>query len=352
MANITNLPVTGQIKTGGEKVIALNQQNIDLLKKGYANDPSIVAANNAVSNKDLLSQSFAAPTIENTVSAPKVDVEQAEVAPVAEQAVVNPAVTADAVAPAENPVQISAIPTVQNSTSIENDPVNMNMTAPSVEETKTEDATLDPLSGLESLIPNTNLNVTPLAEEKVEVASNNTEIAMPTIEEPKAEEKKEETADIISPFQVSSAPNIFDQASAPQTVGETKEEINSVEQVQAAEPQLNPTNIFTAPEQQVSNVENKEIKNEPVANNTELSNDILQAEIALEKEAADLYDKLAQNTRKKIELLEQKKKTTNNVVEQNINKEPSASILFNPNGTLNDNKVFEEIEGNPLKLVA
>lgn len=347
MANITNLPVTGPMKTGGEKVIALNQQNIDLLKKGYANDPSVVAANNAVSNKDLLTQSFAAPTIENAEPTPQVNVVEAP-----KSEIETPAAVENVAAPIENPVQISAIPTIQSSTSIENDPVNMNMNG-NPEETKVNDsATLDPLSGLESLIPNTNLNVTPLAEEKVEVASNNTEIAMPTIEEPKAEEKKEETADIISPFQVSSAPNIFDQASAPQTVGETKEEINSVEQVQAAEPQLNPANIFTAPEQQVSNVENKEIKNESVANNAELSNDILQAEIALEKEAADLYDKLAQNTRKKIELLEQKKKTTNNVVEQNINKEPSASILFNPNGTLNDNKVFEEIEGNPLKLVA
>lgn len=346
MANITNLPVTGQIKIGGEKVIALNQQNIDLLKKGYANDPSVVAANNAVSNKDLLSQSFAAPTMENAELAPQVEAVQAP-----ESVIEAPTTVENVVAPVENPVQISAIPTIQSSTSIENDPVNMNMTATPIEENKTEDTTLDPLSGLESLIPNTNLNVTPIEEPKAEIASNNTEIAMPTIEAPTTEEKKEETNDVISPFQVSSAPNIFDQASVPQAVSEMKEETNNIKQEQTIEPQVNPTNIFTAPEQNVSN-EIKEVKQEGNVNNIELSNDILQAEIALEKEAADLYDKLAQNTRKKIELLEQKKKTTNNVVEPNINKEPSASILFNPNGTLNDNKVFEEIEGNPLKLVA
>lgn len=343
MANITNLPVTGPMKTGGEKVIALNQQNIDLLKKGYANDPSVVAANNAVSNKDLLTQSFAAPTIENAEPTPQVNVVEAP-----KSEIETPAAVENVAAPIENPVQISAIPTIQSSTSIENDPVNMNMNG-NPEEIKVNDsATLDPLSGLESLIPNTNLNVTPIEEPKAEISSNNTEIAMPTIEAPIEENKKEETND-ISPFKVSDAPNIFDQA-APAAPLETKEEAKVQEP--KVEVNVNPANIFTAPEQQVSNVENKEIKNEPVANNTELSNDILQAEIALEKEAADLYDKLAQNTRKKIELLEQKKKTTNNVVEQNINKEPSASILFNPNGTLNDNKVFEEIEGNPLKLVA
>ena len=343
MANITNLPVTGPMKTGGEKVIALNQQNIDLLKKGYANDPSVVAANNAVSNKDLLTQSFAAPTIENAEPTPQVNVVEAP-----KSEIETPAAVENVAAPIENPVQISAIPTIQSSTSIENDPVNMNMNG-NPEEIKVNDsATLDPLSGLENLIPNTNLNVTPIEEPKAEISSNNTEIAMPTIEAPIEENKKEETND-ISPFKVSDAPNIFDQA-APAAPLETKEEAKAQEP--KVEVNVNPANIFTAPEQQVSNVENKEIKNEPVANNTELSNDILQAEIALEKEAADLYDKLAQNTRKKIELLEQKKKTTNNVVEQNINKEPSASILFNPNGTLNDNKVFEEIEGNPLKLVA
>ena len=52
------------------------------------------------------------------------------------------------------------------------------------------------------------------------------------------------------------------------------------------------------------------------------------------------------------ELLEQKAKTTNNVVELNPNNEQSASELFNPNGTLNDNKVLEQPEGNTLRLVA
>lgn len=339
MANITKLPVTGKIKTGGEKVIALNQQNIDLLKKGYTEDPAIKAANTAVSNKDLLSQSFGAPAGDVAV------------APVQGEVVTNASEAEKTVSAESNsqPVQISAIPTNQNTTSLENDPVNMNMNSNITEEKKEDNATLDPLSGLESLIPNTNLNVTPIEGEKVEVAPKDEVIAMPTIEASGTEEKKEETAE-VSPFKVTNAPNIFDQTTTSEASTEPKNEVKVEEP--KVEVNVNPTNIFTAPEQQVSNEENKEIKMESVSNNAELSNDILQAEIALEKEAAELYDKLAQNTRKKIELLEQKKKTTNNVVEQNTVTEPSASILFNPNGTLNDNKVFEEIEGNPLKLVA
>ena len=365
MANITHLPVTGQIKTGGEKVIALNQQNIDLLKKGYSNDPAVIAANSAVSNKDLLSQSFATPALDVAVepavveAAPAIEVvpTQTETAPVVETAVSN---SNEIV---ENPVQITGIPTVQNTVNLESNPVNMSMEPVAAEENNT----MDPLSGLDNLIPNTTLNVTPIAAEIASTENNANPIMesaneAPVIDVTNSEVKKEESA-MESPFQVTSAPNIFDQPIAP--VEEKKEEVVAEKTDETVDNNVNldPLNIFAMPQTnannevtptiEVSNEENKEIKTESVANNIELTNDILQAEIALEKEAADLYDKLAQNSRKKIELLEQKRKTTtNNVIELNTNLEPSASELFNSNGTLNDNKVLEEAEGAALKLVA
>jgi len=336
MANITFLPVQGTINLSGEKVIALNQTNIDLLKKGYNNDPKIANIANAVSNKDVLAQSFG--TIEPTsVEIP--------VTPTIESATVE---TTPAVE--ETPIQLTNIPPVQNIQNLESNPVNLNMTQPeipTIEPINIEnnipnpidlsiDGSLDPLKDLQGIIPNTNLNLSPLEEvstdnkpEQINIEETPTVIPQPLA--PETNNIQENNA--VSPFQVTSAPNIFDQPISPINLEIGEKETKPIENNTPEVSNIEFSNInipdFTA--------NTNQIKTNEVIETTSITNDNISLELAIEKENAELFERLANNCRKKIELLESQLKKTN-PLENNI---PSASELFTPNGILDDNKVLD-----------
>ena len=98
----------------------------------------------------------------------------------------------------------------------------------------------------------------------------------------------------------------------------------------------------------------------PVEENTteeissNLDDDIYQAEIAIEKEGIELLEKYIDNRKKKIEVLEQKRKKDSKVVEFKQQQEqqmgPSASELFDSNGTLDENKVLEKLPESIMGL--
>lgn len=336
MNNIIFFPVQDKVKVKADKSLALNESYVQSAKKCYENDATIVAANTAVSNKDLLSQSFG-----GTQEQPGINMKAQE-----------------------TPVQLTNIGIVQNAESIEKNPVNMSMDTVPVEtnvnneqaNTQQEvvgttgmDTTMDPLSGLENLIPNTGLNITPLeetsvdnSETKEELPQATNDIGIPQIAQA-ATTQTETTAPVLeSPYQVSSAPNIFDQLIPSPMEMSTNNTENKVEDTAPVTEETN--NNLTSP---IVEQEDKQKEENAV------SDDILLAEITLEKECSELYFKLAENRRKKADLLESKRKTSGKVIELNpTNNEPSAAELFNSNGTLNDNKVLELDTGIGLNKAA
>jgi len=220
MANITFLPTQGTINLAGEKVIALNQANIDLLKRGYSTDPMIANTNNAVSNKDLLAQSFA-PIEPLTISSEPIAPNQSSGEPTLNQIETTPIENVQNSIPPveEKPIQLTSIPTFQ-STNLESNPATLSMEPIEGQTSNPIDlsitGSLDPLQDLQGIIPNTSLNVTPLEDlnisAPVETNPNAPENVVLSTNQP--EELKNEikdNSDVFSPFQISSAPNIFDQ---------------------------------------------------------------------------------------------------------------------------------------------
>jgi len=337
MANITYLPIRGTIKIGLEKVIAFNTQNKESIKNAYTNDPTIVSTSTAVSNKDLLSQSFNIPSIETTTT-PEIPLQTEK---------------KEETQPIENTVSLIGIPTTQNSQKLEDNPVNMNMetnitpleTPMDSPITNINEVTMDPLNGLQDVIPNTGLNIDPLPE-------SNENISLETIPNPLENISNIAIPDLnivennvltpASDFQVSSAPNIFDQ---PLDLGISQNEINLTDKTNLPENNESFSNIIIPgqePKTEEITAEKENTTNSTVIENISgpISDNSLLEEIEIEKENAELFEKLAKNSRKKAELLE---KRINEETQNNNESGPSASDLFNSNGTLNDNVVLDKM---------
>ena len=349
--NITFLPVQGNIKINPEKTLALNVEYPKSAKEVYNNDPVISASKAAISNKDLLSQSFGTqPPIETmqTGTTPSAPVET----------------------PVETPVQITDISKLQGTTSIENNPANLSMEATSsvnddlsvlginpatpkmpetitessgvVEEQKDSNNSMNPLTGLESLIPDTNLNVTPLAAETASEVNKSSEIVNSVASDFNVNPginyfdlPREET---LTPTQATTDLNIANTSSTITPITEEKTEAPATDFLGMDLPKdLNPVEENTT---------------EEISSN--LDDDIYQAEIAIEKEGIELLEKYIDNRKKKIEVLEQKRKKDSKVVEFKQQQEqqmgPSASELFDSNGTLDENKVLEKLPESIMGL--
>lgn len=185
------------------------------------------------------------------------------------------------------PVHISPIPVVQN-TNLESEPVNLdvNVSMPEI-------PSIEPV--IETPIVEANNIVTPS-----EVEENTT----PVIE---------------STFKVSDAPNIFDNP-FPTNIQEN----NLVQEN---------NNIFNQP----SEIKEDIVKSENLSEQkSDLNDDIITAEIALLENDIKHYEGLAENNRKKIELLKKQIKKE----ETEVSLENTASNLFNNSGVLDDDMVL------------
>jgi len=195
------------------------------------------------------------------------------------------------------PVHISPIPVVQN-TNLESEPVNLDVNVsmpemPSIEPIVAETSPIEPV--IETPIVEANNIVTPS-----EVEENTT----PVIE---------------STFKVSDAPNIFDNP-FPTNIQE-----NNLVQGN--------NNIFNQPSEIKEDIDKSENLSEQ---KSDLNDDIITAEIALLENDIKHYEGLAENNRKKIELLKKQIKKE----ETEVSLENTASNLFNNSGVLDEDKVL------------
>lgn len=151
-SNVTFLPYSNSIKINEAKAIALNDKNINAIKKVYQDSVgNSVGSQNL--NKDMLIENFGGSTNQN------------------------------------QHVEISAIPNVQNNFNMESTPVNLNMN--SVPSSDTNANINNPLN-VEPINPVNSIPSEPLNINSIKPAS--------------------ETVGIDSGFKVSNEPNIFDQA--------------------------------------------------------------------------------------------------------------------------------------------
>ena len=384
--NISFLPVNGPIKLGGEKVIALTQDNINVLKNGYNNDAKIVGSQSVISNKDLLTQNFGntpvteVPTIENSTNK-QVDLESVAVnmntTPVVDN--VNNPTEVSSVAPTLNepsfvvpemPVVPNVDDSVNLSTTPANDTVNNSVDVSSVTPISNEPSfvvpempvvpNVDDSVNLSTTPANDTVNnsvdvssVTPISNEPsfvvpeipvvsnvddsvnlgtapvVEAVNNSAEISSVS---PVATETKND-------FEVSTAPNIFDVPSVDvvPTQTQVQNEVGSTNQ--PSDLNFNMFDISVKPEDVNINEKNSEPIVSPVeSDNIENSIDanIIEAQIAIQKSNQKLFINLAENCKKMAELLERQLKTKSN--ESDLEK--TASDLFGTNGVLDENKVL------------
>ena len=244
-SNVTFLPYSNSIKINEAKAIALNDKNINAIKKVYQDS---VGSQNL--NKDMLIENFGGSTNQN------------------------------------QPVEISAIPNVQNNFNMESTPVNLNMN--SVPSSDTNVNINNPLN-VEPINPVNSIPSEPLNINSIKPAS--------------------ETVGIDSGFKVSNEPNIFDQA--PVSNIDNNKDTN-----------FNSTNPFSITEEEV----NKPIVNDVKKESVNVDNSKL---IELNDRKIKLFEELANIYKEENDLL------------RNNNSDNTASNLFNNNGTLNEYEVMQ-----------
>ena len=248
-SNVTFLPYSNSIKINEAKAIALNDKNINAIKKVYQDSVgNSIGSQNL--NKDMLIENFGGSTIQN------------------------------------QPVEISAIPNVQNNFNMESTPVNLNMN--SVPSSDTNANINNPLN-VEPINPINSIPSEPLNINSIKPAS--------------------ETVGIDSGFKVSNEPNIFDQA--PVSNIDNNKDTN-----------FNSTNPFSITEEEV----NKPIVNDVKKESVNVDNSKL---IELNDRKIKLFEELANIYKEENDLL------------RNNNSDNTASNLFNNNGTLNEYEVMQ-----------
>ena len=248
-SNVTFLPYSNSIKINEAKAIALNDKNINAIKKVYQDSVgNSIGSQNL--NKDMLIENFGGSTNQN------------------------------------QPVEISAIPNVQNNFNMESTPVNLNMN--SVPSSVTNVNINNPLN-VEPINPVNSIPSEPLNINSIKPAS--------------------ETVGIDSGFKVSNEPNIFDQA--PVSNIDNNKDTN-----------FNSTNPFSITEEEV----NKPIVNDVKKESVNVDNSKL---IELNDRKIKLFEDLANIYKEENDLL------------RNNNSDNTASNLFNNNGTLNEYEVMQ-----------
>lgn len=248
-SNVTFLPYSNSIKINEAKAIALNDKNINAIKKVYKDSVgSSVGSQNL--NKDMLIENFGGSTNQN------------------------------------QPVEISAIPNVQNNFNMESTPVNLNMN--SVPGSDTNSNINNPLN-VEPINPVNSIPSEPLNINSIKPAS--------------------ETVGIDSGFKVSNEPNIFDQAPVSNIANNKDTNFNS-------------TNPFSITEEEI----NKPIVNDVKKESVNINNSKL---IELNDRKIKLFEELANIYKEENDLL------------RNNNSDNTASNLFNNNGTLNEYEVMQ-----------
>lgn len=248
-SNVTFLPYSNSIKINEAKAIALNDKNINAIKKVYQDSVgNSIGSQNL--NKDMLIENFGGSTNQN------------------------------------QPVEISAIPNVQNNFNMESTPVNLNMN--SVPSSDTNVNINNPLN-VEPINPVNSIPSEPLNINSIKPAS--------------------ETVGIDSGFKVSNEPNIFDQAPVSNINNNKDTNFNS-------------TNPFSITEEEV----NKPIVNDVKKESVNVDNSKL---IELNDRKIKLFEELANIYKEENDLL------------RNNNSDNTASNLFNNNGTLNEYEVMQ-----------
>ena len=347
--SIINLPVAGAIKLGGEKVIALNQINIDAIKKSYSNDPKVLAAQNTVSNKDLLSQSFGgtqtAPELEKKVEVQSNQNSMPNVSTDLENSVVNmsttPSVSSEnndlsAINTVNIPhVSIPEIPSIPNiNIPVENKNVQNNV----VDNNVLNVPEVPSMPNMNNTIENQNVqnNITPnmVEQNPVVTVENN------TIQNPHESE-----------FNVGNGKNLFDMpviednftvssgnSSVPEVSDTMIENIPNTTNDLFVMPTIPTVNELKEQPVHAPNVEDTKVSVEETASlDNDLNDEILKTMITIEKNNYVLYMGLAENSKKMIEVLEKQMSLKN---KETTNLENTASDLFNSNGALDENKVL------------
>lgn len=277
MGDIQFLAYNGPLKFNEGKAIALNDTNIDALKKAYKNSVGTTSSSGSL-NKDLLTQNFGGNIEPPQVSTPE-------------------------------PVQISSIPQSQNSFNMESTPVNLN-TSPVVEE-----PTISPFNSVPNIEPI--VQSSPSIDLNLTSSTNDNNSNTNTTETP-LNINNIKPSGIESGFKVSNEPNIFDQPMSTSPFQITEEEINKP----IVDSKINVSdNLFNKPIE-------SEISNSSSTVST-LSND---KKILLNERKIKLFEELANVYREENEML--KNEDSANELEH------TASNLFNSNGTLNENEVL------------
>lgn len=245
-SNVTFLPYSNSIKINEAKAIALNDKNINAIKKVYQDSVgNSVGSQNL--NKDMLIENFGGSTNQN------------------------------------RPVEISAIPNVQNNFNMESTPVNLNMN--SVPSSDTNANINNPLN-VEPINPVNSIPSEPLNINSIKPAS--------------------ETVGIDSGFKVSNEPNIFDQAP-----------VSNIDNNKDAS-----TNPFSITEEEINKPIINDVKKESVSVDNSKLIELNDRKIKLFEELANIY------------------KEENDLLKNN-NSYNTASNLFNNNGTLNEYEVMQ-----------
>lgn len=248
-SNVTFLPYSNSIKINEAKAIALNDKNINAIKKVYQDSVgNSVGSQNL--NKDMLIENFGGSTNQN------------------------------------QPVEISAIPNVQNNFNMESTPVNLNMNSGPSSDTN---ANINNPLNVEPINPVNSIPSEPLNINSIKPAS--------------------ETVGIDSGFKVSNEPNIFDQAP-----------VSNIDNIKNTN--FNSTNPFSITEEEV----NKPIVNDVKKEGVNVDNSKL---IELNDRKIKLFEELANIYKEENDLL------------RNNNSDNTASNLFNNNGTLNEYEVMQ-----------
>ena len=279
LENIEFLPKKSEFRVSDVKNLAVTTNQKEDIANKY---PKI--ENNTVSNADMLSQSFSSnPTLSNE----------------------------NLKMPAVEPVQITSIPTTQN-TNMEEKPVDLNINQNSNNNFNMFASNDNSQLNIPSI--NEDLNSQTIVENRLQ--NNVPEIGPINLSNIKDSDIKKENAD--NSFKVSDQANIFDNPIM--SFGINQDEINKPEEN---------NNVI----EHVMPEENSKFNNSN--KNDLLNDDIILAQIAIEESNVKHYEALAENSKKKIELL--KRQVKNN---EEVNLENTASNLFNNNGVLDDEKVL------------
>ena len=207
---------------------------------------------------------------------------------------------------ASEPVQISPIPVVQNS-NLEATPVSLDMSVLSAPEIQPQEPIVISEVTQEPVVENVSIEPTNISVNKVP------EVSTPVFE---------------SGFKVSDAPNIFDN---PAPVNPVESNTNVV------------GNSFTiTPSREEETKESDNISDYK----PDINDDIISLEIAILEKNVKLYEELAENNRKFIEL----KKKQIKKEENEVNLENTASNLFNNKGILDENQVLGDTPMPSLKI--